>query len=75
MCELLLAAGAPVDAVNAHGNTPLWTAVFNSRGSGDIIHLLRQHGANPWLQNRAGKTPVDLARTIANRASSTSADG
>jgi uncharacterized protein len=44
----LLAAGAQVDAVNSYGNTPLFTAVFNSRGRGDLIKLLRHHGADPW---------------------------
>src|SRR5262249_51944976 len=62
----LLAAGARVDAVNSHGNTPLFTAVFNSRGSGELIKLLRDHGADPWHPNSTGQTPVGLARLIAN---------
>jgi len=62
----LLAAGANVNAQDVHGNTPLSTAVFNSRGRGDLIVVLRRHGADPALQNHHGITPVGLARTIAN---------
>src|SRR5438309_11499733 len=42
---------------DAHGNTPLWTAVFNSRGDGDVIRLLRSHGADSRHVNAAGRTP------------------
>jgi uncharacterized protein len=63
---LLLAGGAEVDARNRYGNTALWTAVFNSNGRGELIDLLRAAGADPHAVNRAGKTPVGLARLIAN---------
>ena len=62
----LLDGGATVDSVDAFGNTPLWTAVFNSRGRGDLIELLWTHGADPLHVNNAGRTPVSLARLIAN---------
>ena len=39
--KLLLEHGARVDAVNIFGNTPLFTAVFKSRGGGEVIELLR----------------------------------
>jgi ankyrin repeat protein len=55
-----------VDAVNSYGNTPLFTAVFNSRGLGELIKLLRHHGADPWHPNNTGQTPTGLARLIAN---------
>jgi len=64
--EILLAAGARVDATDSYGNTPLSTAVFNSRGRGDLIRLLRRYGADPWQANNTGQTPVGLARLIAN---------
>jgi ankyrin repeat protein len=41
----LLEHGADPNRTNAHGNTPLFTAVFNSRGRGDLITMLREHGA------------------------------
>jgi ankyrin repeat protein len=49
--RILIATGASVDAQDAHGNTPLSRAVFNSRGKGDVIRLLRQSGADPYLKN------------------------
>ena len=64
--EALLAAGAPVDPRDSYGNTPLSKAVFNSRGRGEVIALLRRHGADPNLANAYGMSPVALARTIAN---------
>jgi len=63
---ILLDAGASVDAQEANGNTPLSTAVFNSRGHGEVIKLLRAHGANPHAKNDHGVSPLSLARTIAN---------
>ena len=63
---LLLDAGAEVDPQNAFGNTPLWVAVFNSRGDGELIRLLRERGADPLAANNSGQTPVGLARLIAN---------
>jgi ankyrin repeat protein len=66
VCEALLAAGAPVDPVDSHGNTPLWRATFESRGRGDVIALLRRHGADARRPNAHGVSPANLARTIAN---------
>src|SRR5260221_956409 len=64
--ETLLAAGAPVDSRDSRGNTPLINAVFNSRGRGDLITLLRRHGADPTIKNAHGVSPVALARSIGN---------
>ena len=64
--EALLAAGATVDPQDSNGNTPLATAVFNSRGRGELIALLRRHGADPSIANAHGVSPIALARTIAN---------
>lgn len=63
----LLAAGARVDSQNMFGNSALFVAVFNCDGKrGDFIELLRTHGADPMLPNKAGQTPVGLARLIDN---------
>jgi ankyrin repeat protein len=62
----LLAVGAAVDLHDANGNSALSTAVFNSRGDGAIIRLLRQAGADPRAANHHGMSPLKLARTIAN---------
>jgi uncharacterized protein len=64
--EALLDGGAEADAANRYGNTPLYTAVFNSRGPGELIRLLRRHGADPWHEGNTGQTPAGLARMIAN---------
>jgi uncharacterized protein len=62
----LLASGARPDIRDANGNTPLHNAVFNSRGAGDVIALLRHAGADPSAQNAHGVSPHSLAQTIAN---------
>lgn len=62
----LLNAGATVDIENAFGTTALFVAVFNSNGRGELIGLLRSHGADPLQSNASGQTPVGLARLIAN---------
>jgi ankyrin repeat protein len=62
----LLDHGAEVDSVNKYGNTPLFVSVFNSRGRGEMINLLRERGADTEKMNDSGQTPVGLARLIAN---------
>jgi len=64
--EVLLQAGAEVDVADAWGNTPLGKAVFNSRGEGAVIRLLRERGADPYRENNSGVSPLSLARLIAN---------
>lgn len=66
IAKRLLRAGCTVDAANMYGNTPLFTAVFSSNGDGELIRLLRQHGADPHQRNHTGVSPVALARLIAN---------
>jgi ankyrin repeat protein len=64
--RILLEMGATVDPRDSHGNTPLSKAVFNSRGNGDVIKLLRGAGADPYAENLHGVSPLGLARSIAN---------
>lgn len=64
--EQLLSAGARVDARDNNGNTPLSGAVFNSRGDGLLIQLLRRADADCLAQNNYGVSPASLARSIAN---------
>ena len=64
--RLLIEKGTPTDPRDSHGNTPLFKAVFSSRGNGELIKLLRAHGADPNAENNSGVSPVKLARTIAN---------
>lgn len=64
--KALLRANADVSLRDAHGNSVLLRAVFASRGDGAVIRLLRGAGADPWVQNSHGVSPVSLARSIAN---------
>jgi uncharacterized protein len=64
--RILLDHGAEIDRPNSFGNTALFVAVFNSKDLGDMIAMLRGRGANPFLANHSGQTPVGLARLIAN---------
>jgi uncharacterized protein len=66
IAEMLLKAGANLEARDHHGNTPLMRAVFCSHGDGRLIRLLRKWGADPFAKNNHGVSPVELARTIAN---------
>lgn len=64
--RLLIDAGAQVDTQDIHGNTPLWRAVFESRGRGGMIEFLISAGADKALKNKHGTSPDDLAKKIAN---------
>jgi carbon storage regulator CsrA len=59
---MLIEAGAEVDAKDKSGNTPLWRAVFDYRGDGGLIVLLRSKAADASIQNNKGVSPVGLAR-------------
>jgi ankyrin repeat protein len=64
--SLLLNAGAETEARDVNGNTPLWRATLSSRGQGEVISLLRAAGADPYLKNNAGVSPISVALSIAN---------
>src|SRR3954447_13389772 len=49
--EALVRVGARVEIYDKYGNGPLWTAVFNSKGRGETIRLLRAAGADPLKKN------------------------
>lgn len=66
IATLLIQHKAAIDVQDVFGNTPLWRAVFESRGRGEMITLLRRAGADPLLKNRHGVSPLSLARTIGN---------
>lgn len=65
--ELLLAAGAQVNAVNQQGTTPLMYAKTAAMGSGNlaILKLLLANGADINARDRAGRTTLDYAVTNA----------
>jgi ankyrin repeat protein len=64
---VLINAGAVIDLRDKYGNTPMSNAVFSCReADGKLIKLLRDRGADPYLKNDHGVSPLSLSRTIAN---------
>lgn len=66
LATMLISHGATVDIQDEYGNTPLWRAVFNSAGRGELISILLKAGADRNHRNQRGKSPLELAKTIAN---------
>lgn len=62
--ELLLAAGAEIDAVNNTGFSPLHHAA--EAGSPDAARALIAGGADPHLTNFAGRAPIQTALAKGN---------
>lgn len=61
----LVNAGAPVNASDAHGNGPLWRAVFAfKQGGPELVRLLLDAGADSDAVNKAGSSPRDLAQRM-----------
>jgi ankyrin repeat protein len=60
---LALKHGADLSIEDSYGNQPLWTAVFNDKGRGERMELIRlylQNGADPNHTNNVGKSPKDI---------------
>jgi ankyrin repeat protein len=57
--RLLLEHGAPVNAAQAGGFTPIFSAAIANRR--DLVELLLAHGADPLVASDAGKTAGDFA--------------
>lgn len=62
--QMLLEAGADPNAVDKHGNGPLWTAVMQARGDNNIVELLLGAGADAGAKNIHGRSPYDMATTL-----------
>ena len=62
--DLLIRAGANVNAANDLGVTPLWTASLN--GSAAMVRRLLEAGANPNAALLLGETPVMVAARSGN---------
>jgi ankyrin repeat protein len=65
--ELLLAAGAQVNATNHQGTTPLMYAKTAAMGNGNlaVLRLLLAKGADINARDRAGRTALEYAVTNA----------
>ena len=65
IAQMLVEAGAPVDARDSYGNTPLWKAVFAfQEGEPRLLQFLLDAGADPDIRNHSGKSPRDMALTF-----------
>ena len=62
IANLLLDAGAEIDAVGEDGWTALMVAA--SHGHSDYIELLLERGANPNLTNKDGQNALQIAKAV-----------
>lgn len=67
LAKELLERNINIEEKNIYGNTPLWTAVFNSNGKYEMVDLLLSYNANPNSTNNADNTPLKFATTIDDR--------
>ncbi|MFG3497267.1 ankyrin repeat domain-containing protein [Streptomyces sp. NPDC047928] len=58
----LLDHGAPIDEVDAHGDTPLHVTVRSQRPA--LVRLLLERGADTAAVNRLGQTPLGIAMRL-----------
>jgi ankyrin repeat protein len=58
--QLLLQHGADLELADRHGNTPVWTALFNAKADFQLANLYIQHGCNLDHVNLYQKTPREL---------------
>lgn len=62
VARILLQAGAPVDARDSLGKTPLARAVFDFKGGDpELIRILLAAGADPDAKSNSGQSPRDIS--------------
>jgi 26S proteasome non-ATPase regulatory subunit 10 len=59
VAKLLLEANAHVNAVDSLGNTPIHLALEEDHAE-FVIMLVKEYGADLTIQNKEGKTPLDI---------------
>lgn len=59
-CQLIIEAGADVNAIGDLGYTPLHYAVMTDNDK--MIALLLKYGADPIIACEFGETPIDIAK-------------
>ena len=65
MAEKLIEHGIAIDIKDNHGNTPLWRATFECKGSHyDLVQLLVSNGADVNSTNNANRSPIMFAETV-----------
>jgi uncharacterized protein len=63
--KLLIDKGANINLTDNHGNPPIWTAIFNSKGDDKLVRLYALKGAHLDIENKHSMTSRKLAETIA----------
>ena len=74
VAKFILEKGANPNVQDIHGNTPLWTAIFNAKLptiEQGVIKLMLKHGADPDNVNKHGKTPRFMYLTFHGKDIST----
>jgi ankyrin repeat protein len=64
--ELLIQAGAAVNAADIRGMTPLMLSIATDRTDPAIVRLLLAKGADPKIKSKAGENAFDWARKYQN---------
>jgi len=63
--KLLIDNGANINLTDIHGNSPISTAIFNSKGDYKLVRLYVLNGADLDIENKHNMTSRKLAETIA----------
>ena len=64
MVERLIESGGDVDCVSRGGETPLMKAICFDHG--DVVRVLLDNKADPNIQNIAGRSSYDFAKSSKN---------
>jgi ankyrin repeat protein len=68
--NFLLGMGANPNLQDIHGNSPLWTAIFNAKlptQEQGVVTALLKYGADPELTNKVGKSPRYIYQMFHNK--------
>lgn len=66
IAKVILEHGGQIGIIDEHGNTALWTAVFNAKGNYETVKVLVDQHARQFsdLKNKYGRSPLDFAKQI-----------
>ena len=64
VAKILIDNGANSNLKDIHGNSPLWTSIFNSKDNFGMITLLLENGASIDEKNIHGRSPNDMYKSM-----------
>jgi len=64
LTDLLIENDADVNVCDKYGNTPVYTAIINSKGDFSIVHKLIRAGADIEIKNNNGKSARKIGETL-----------